>query len=168
MTLATLENRLSGIRHLVVRPGTVVTPSARDAFREPVACSCPTRQLKLAAAVTTLVLGMAELGMNEKKNEVAAFVDALAREGLHVEQLAAIGMASVVSELADHARCVAVGRRYCSRHSPRWLYAWRTVARVCAAWEDETSRAYGERSATWRRTSWRSTRPYHRRRSGGY
>jgi hypothetical protein len=101
VTLATLENRLSGIRHLVVRTGTVVTPSARDALRA--------RSVQLsyaatvAAAVTTLVLGMADLGTNEKKDETAAFVEVLTREGLYVEQLAATGMASVVSELADHA-----------------------------------------------------------------
>jgi len=138
VTLATLENRLTNIRHLVLRPGTVVTPSARDALRA--------RQVSIsfvasaaAAVATTLLLGVADIDASQNKFNVGSFVAALAADRIHVERLAATGLTSVVSELADHA---ARGGR------PALLLTCRTEAAVCLANRTRGVRAVGGRNGT--------------------
>ncbi|HEY1602577.1 MAG TPA: hypothetical protein VGG64_23435 [Pirellulales bacterium] len=100
VTLATLDNRLSGIRSLVLRRGAVVTPSARDLLR------AKEVQVSFAAiaprASVALVVGIAEAS-GAKMFDSAAFVEALLRDGLPIERLAKTGLTSVVEELADHA-----------------------------------------------------------------
>ncbi|MBI2827470.1 MAG: hypothetical protein HYX69_22575 [Planctomycetia bacterium] len=100
VTLATLENRLSGVRRVVLRRGAVVTPSARDALAER-----GVAVLHAAGAArgdASLVLGVADLDAAAVRFDPAAFATALAREGIEVERLAETGLASVVAELADH------------------------------------------------------------------
>ncbi len=135
VTLATLENRLTNIRHLRLRPGTVVTPSARDVLRG--------RQVSVsftasaAAAATTLLLGVAELGAPQHKFNTSTVVAALAGDGINIEQLASTGLTSVVNELADHA---ARGGR------PTLLLTSRTEAAVCLANRTRGVRAIGGRN----------------------
>jgi hypothetical protein len=105
VTLATLENRLSGIHSLVLGRGAVVTPSARDLLRA--------RDVHVSYAVAAprasvaVVVGVAEVtgakAFDSATFNSAAFVEALLRDGLPIERLAKTGLTSVVEELADHA-----------------------------------------------------------------
>ncbi len=102
VTLATLENRLTDIRHVVLRRGAVVTPAARDVLRDR-GIGLSYTSATNAASTATIVLGVAELTETGNKPVATALVDALVRDGVAVERIAATGLASVVSELADHA-----------------------------------------------------------------
>ena len=102
VTLATLENRLTDVRHVVLRRGAVITPAARDVLRDR-GIGLSYASVKNAVPTARLVLGVAELADSGNKAVAAAFVDALVRDGVAVERIAATGLASVVGELADHA-----------------------------------------------------------------
>jgi len=101
VTLATLENRLDGIRHVILRRGAVVTPAARDALgaRRINTSYAPTA----AKAATTLVVGVASLAARSPAFDRAAFLEELARDGRQIERIAETGLASVVAELASLA-----------------------------------------------------------------
>ncbi|HVU89678.1 MAG TPA: hypothetical protein VHD36_20280 [Pirellulales bacterium] len=135
MTLATLEHRLTGIRHVVLARGAVVTPSARDVFRERKITVSYTAGTKAAANVA-IVLGVAELGEGERVKAAADFVETLARDGIAIERIAATGLASVIGELADHA---ARGGR------PTVLLTSRPEAAACLANRFAGVRAVGGR-----------------------
>jgi hypothetical protein len=103
VTLATLEHRLTDIRHVVLRRGAVVTPSVRDVLRERGINVSYSSEKNATAAAVTIVLGVAELAEAGSKSVATTFVEALSREGASIERVAATGLASVTSELADHA-----------------------------------------------------------------
>ena len=101
VTLATLENRLSGVRSLVLPRGAVLTPSARDQLRaQGVGVSFTTSAPR---SVTTLTLGIAELASRANGFNVSDFVSALVADRIVIQRVASTGLASVVAELADHA-----------------------------------------------------------------
>jgi hypothetical protein len=134
VTLATLENQLTGIRSLVLPRGAVVTPSARDELR--------VRRVQVSYAAGTsqpavkLVLGVADLEQSAVNLDVASFADALARDFVAIERVAATGLAGVVAELADHA---ARGGR------PALLLTGRPEAAACLANREHGVRAVGGR-----------------------
>lgn len=135
VTLATLEHRLTGIRHVVLARGAVLTPSVRDVFRE--------RKITVsyaagAKATTTvaIVLGVAELDETASAKAAAAFVESLSRDGVVIERIATTGLANVVNELADHA---ARGGR------PTVLLTSRPEAAACLANRFAGVRAVGGR-----------------------
>lgn len=100
ISTAQLDGRLDGVRRVRVRPKAVVTPAARDLLRE--------KKIEIEVAVpsaatdnakTRLALGVAETQFNP-----AQAVRRLTSRGVQVEQLARTGLATVASELAEHAR----------------------------------------------------------------
>lgn len=104
VTLATLENRLQGIQHVVLRRGTVVTPSAHDLLRSRnIHTSHAVAPAAGGAARAGLVLGIADLHDAAQSFDRATFLTSLGRERLNVERVAEAGTAAVVAELADHA-----------------------------------------------------------------
>jgi hypothetical protein len=132
-----LEHRLTGIRHVVLARGAVVTPSVRDVFRE--------RKITVSYAAgakpatnATIVLGVAELGEKESAKAGTAFIEGLSRDGIAIERIATTGLANVVGELADHA---ARGGR------PTVLLTSRPEASACLANRFSGVRAVGGRDA---------------------
>ncbi len=102
VTLATLENRLSAIGHVVLPRGAVVTPSARDLLRaRGVQVSYATAIAR--TATRSLVIGVAELSMPGTRFDLDGFLASIATESLPIERVATTGLATVTAELADHA-----------------------------------------------------------------
>jgi len=137
VTLATLENRLSGIDQLALRAGAVVTPAALDELRsrgiEVVRVAAPTAA---AAARPTLTIGVADV--TSAACDVPALHASVVRSGCAVERIAETGLVSVTTELADHA---AKGGR------PVLLLTSRPAAAVCIANRHRGVRAVGGRDA---------------------
>lgn len=98
VTLADLEEQLTGIRELIVPPRAVITPAARDLLREQqIAVSYAAKNLKTASnSSLPLVIALADT-----KFCPAAFVKALKQHGIASERLAQTGLAQVTSELAE-------------------------------------------------------------------
>jgi hypothetical protein len=138
VTLATLEHRLTGIRHVVLARGAVVTPSVRDVFRERKITVSYSSGIKATTNVA-IVLGAAELGDSESTKAAATFIESLSRDGVAIERIATTGLASVVRELGDHA---ARGGR------PTVLLTSRPSAAACLANRVEGVRAVGGRDVS--------------------
>lgn len=99
VTRKDVEGRLDGVQSLALAPRAVVTPSARDYLRERgVTLVRAAGAATPAAGRVSLSLGVAETACNP-----AALLEALASQGVEIEQLARTGLANVVFELADQA-----------------------------------------------------------------
>jgi hypothetical protein len=95
VTVATLGEKLGGIRRLVVSPRAVVTPSARDLLKE----NNVTLVRSLRTATPTAVrIALATAGT---KFDVSEIVRSLRQNRAEVEQLASMGVAQVTKELAE-------------------------------------------------------------------
>jgi hypothetical protein len=99
VTLAAVQDRLAGIRRLLVPPGAVVTPAVRDELRqrkiEIQVASPPEHSAGPASA--TLLLAV-------ETPAPRAMLDAIADEAGCVQQLESGGLAELVARLADAMR----------------------------------------------------------------
>lgn len=137
VTLATLENRLTGVDQLALRAGAVVTPAALDELRsrgiEVVRVVTP---VAAAAVRPTLTIGVAEV--TNAACDVPALIAAVAKTGCAVERIAETGLTSVTAELTEHA---SKGGR------PVLLLTSRPAAAVCIANRYRGVRAVGGRDS---------------------
>jgi len=137
VTLATLENRLTGIDQLALRAGAVVTPAVLDELRSRgITVVRTTAKTATAATRTTLTIGVAEVASGVC--DVPAFIAAVAMTSCAVERIAETGLTSVTAELAEHA---SKGGR------PVLLLTSRPAAAVCIANRYRGVRAVGGREA---------------------
>ncbi|HEY2881374.1 MAG TPA: hypothetical protein VGJ15_03050 [Pirellulales bacterium] len=98
VSAAALSGRLNGVQRLVVSARAVVTPSARDLFREKNITLV--RALKTATSVAATPIVLASVGL---KIEADGLVKALAQQGLAVRHLAANELGPAVIEMAGAA-----------------------------------------------------------------
>lgn len=99
ITLASVAGRLAGASAVSVPRGAVITPAARDYLREnKIAIGYETASGPVSGAAR-LVMGVAETAF-----EPAALIARLGKTGVPIEQLARVGLAGVVDELADRTR----------------------------------------------------------------
>jgi hypothetical protein len=137
VTLATLENRLTGIDQLALRAGAVVTPAALDELRsrgiEVVRVVAP---IAAAAVRPTLTIGVAEV--TNGACDVPALIAAFAKTGCAVERIAETGLTSVTAELTELS---SKGGR------PVVLLTSRPAAAVCIANRCRGVRAVGGRDS---------------------
>jgi len=138
VTLATLENRLSGIDRLTLRPSAVVTPAAADLARA--------RGVKIVRSTATaapqvirgtLALGIADCDGAENL-DAPALIAVIGKSGFAVERIANTGLAIVTAELMDH---VAKNGR------PAVLLTSRPATAVCLANRCSGVRAVGGKHA---------------------
>jgi hypothetical protein len=131
VTLADLQEQLTGIRELIVPPRAVITPAARDLLREKqIAVGYAAKNLKSSNnSALALVLGVAET-----KFCPAALIRALSQHSIACERLAQTGLVQVTLELTD---AVAKGGKL------GLMITDRALAAVCLA-----NRQCGVRAAT--------------------
>ena len=114
-----LEDRLTSVRRLVLRPGAVVTPAARDLLRDKNIVIEFRASNHAAQAKHRLVVGQADTDFDP-----AELVRALGPDVLEVERLAKTGLTTVVDEMCSQ---VSKGGQL------GLLFAGRSAAAICLA-----------------------------------
>ena len=94
ITAATLEDRLTGVRRVIVSARAVVTPSARDLLRD--------ENITLSRALKSSATSAADLivGVADVRFDVGELAKALRQHGIEIQQCASEGLAENINGIA--------------------------------------------------------------------